>query len=115
MVMSTILESTANLSAFDQACFTAQKEEAIRAQLPQVRYIARRIHGRLPQHVELDDLIQAGIVGLIDAYQKFDPSKNAQFKSYAAFRIRGAILDSLRALDWGPRELRRKARSIEET
>lgn len=82
--------------------------------LPTVRYLARRIHERLPQHVELDDLISAGVVGLIDAFSKFDHKKKVQFKSYAQFRIRGAILDSLRTLDWSPRELRRKGRAVEE-
>jgi RNA polymerase sigma factor for flagellar operon FliA len=82
--------------------------------LPTVRYLARRIHERLPQHVELDDLISAGVVGLIDAFSKFDHTKLVQFKSYAQFRIRGAILDSLRTLDWSPRELRRKGRAVEE-
>lgn len=82
--------------------------------LPTVRYIARRIHERLPQHVDLDDLVSAGVVGLIDALSKFDYSKKVQFKSYAQFRIRGAILDSLRTLDWSPRELRRKGRAVEE-
>jgi RNA polymerase sigma factor for flagellar operon FliA len=82
--------------------------------LPTVRYLARRIHERLPQHVELDDLVSAGVVGLIDALSKFDHNKKVQFKSYAQFRIRGAILDSLRTLDWSPRELRRKGRAIEE-
>jgi RNA polymerase sigma factor for flagellar operon FliA len=79
-----------------------------------VRYLARRIHERLPQHVELDDLVSAGVVGLIDAFSKFDHTKKVQFKSYAQFRIRGAILDSLRTLDWSPRELRRKGRAVEE-
>lgn len=82
--------------------------------LPTVRYLARRIHERLPQHVDLDDLISAGVVGLIDAFSKFDHTKKVQFKSYAQFRIRGAILDSLRTLDWSPRELRRKGRAVEE-
>jgi RNA polymerase sigma factor for flagellar operon FliA len=82
--------------------------------LPTVRYLARRIHERLPHHVELDDLISAGVVGLIDALSKFDNTKQVQFKSYAQFRIRGAILDSLRTLDWSPRELRRKGRAVEE-
>jgi RNA polymerase sigma factor for flagellar operon FliA len=83
-------------------------------QLPQVRYLARRIHERLPRHVPLEDLVHAGVIGLIDALNKFDRSKHVQFGSYAKFRIRGAILDSLREMDWGPRELRRKARKIEE-
>jgi RNA polymerase sigma factor for flagellar operon FliA len=82
--------------------------------LPTVRYLARRIHERLPQHVELDDLVSAGVIGLIDAFSKFDHNKKVQFKSYAQFRIRGAILDSLRTLDWSPRELRRKGRAVEE-
>ena len=84
------------------------RDQVLMEHLPTVRYIARRIHDRLPQHVELDDLVSAGIVGLIDAFAKFDHGKKVQFKSYAQFRIRGAILDSLRTLDWSPRELRRK-------
>lgn len=90
------------------------RERLLLEHLPTVRYLARRIHERLPQHVELDDLISAGVVGLIDAFSKFDHGKKVQFKSYAQFRIRGAILDSLRTLDWSPRELRRKGRAVEE-
>ena len=82
--------------------------------LPIVRFIARRIHERLPQHVPIEDLYSAGVVGLLDAFGKFDPSKQVQFRSYAQFRIRGAILDNLRTLDWSPRELRRKGRAIEQ-
>src|SRR5260370_2215479 len=92
----------------------ADRDRMLVEHLPTVRFIARRIHERLPQHVELDDLVSAGVVGLIDAFAKFDHSKKAQFKSYAQFRIRGAILDSLRTLDWSPRELRRKGRAVEE-
>jgi RNA polymerase sigma factor for flagellar operon FliA len=91
-----------------------ERERILLEQLPQVRYLARRIHERLPRHVPLDDLVHAGGIGLIDALNKFDLSKHVQFSSYAKFRIRGAILDSLREMDWGPRELRRKARKIEE-
>jgi len=90
------------------------RDQLLLEHLPTVRYLARRIHERLPQHVELDDLISAGIVGLIDAFSKFDHTKKVQFKSYAQFRVRGAILDSLRTLDWSPRELRRKGRAVEE-
>jgi RNA polymerase sigma factor for flagellar operon FliA len=90
------------------------RDQLLLEHLPIVRYLARRIHERLPQHVELDDLISAGVVGLIDAFEKFDHTKKVQFKSYAQFRIRGAILDSLRRLDWSPRELRRKGRAVEE-
>jgi len=91
-----------------------ERDLSLMEHLPTVRYLARRIHERLPQHVELDDLISAGVVGLIDAFSKFDHNKKVQFKSYAQFRIRGAILDSLRTLDWSPRELRRKGRAVEE-
>ena len=93
---------------------TTDRDIQLMEHLPTVRYIARRIHERLPQHVDLDDLISAGVVGLIDAFSKFDHTKKVQFKSYAQFRIRGAILDSLRTLDWSPRELRRKGRAVEE-
>jgi RNA polymerase sigma factor for flagellar operon FliA len=79
-----------------------------------VRFLARRIHERLPQHVDIEDLVSAGVLGLMDAFSKFDPDKKVQFRSYAQFRIRGAILDSLRTLDWSPRELRRKGRAVEE-
>jgi len=91
-----------------------ERERMLMEQLPQVRYIARRIHERLPRHVPFEDLVHAGVVGLIDALQKFDRSKHVQFGSYAKFRIRGAILDSLREMDWSPRDLRRKARQLEE-
>lgn len=92
----------------------SERERLLTENLPEVRYIARRIHDRLPSHVPFDDLVHAGILGLIDAVDKFDPGKNVQLKSYARFRIRGAILDSLRQLDWSPRNLRRQARRIEE-
>jgi RNA polymerase sigma factor FliA len=78
-------------------------DQLLLEQLPQVKYIARRIHERLPQHVPFDDLLHAGIVGLIDAMHKYDATKNVRFASYAKFRIRGAILDSLRDMDWSPR------------
>ncbi len=89
------------------------RDQLVMEQLPQVKFIARRIHERLPRHVAMDDLVHAGILGLIDAAEKFDCDKKVQFQSYAKFRIRGAILDSLRDLDWSPRDLRRKARALE--
>jgi RNA polymerase sigma factor for flagellar operon FliA len=92
----------------------SEAEQVMLAHLPMVRFLARRVHERLPQHVDMEDLVSAGVVGLMDAFQKFDPKKQVQFRSYAQFRIRGAILDSLRALDWGPRELRRKGRQVED-
>ena len=100
--------------AYDQTSEAEQRERILLEQLPQVRYIARRIHERLPQHVPFDDLVHAGVLGLIDALQKYDCRKEVQFKSYAKHRIRGAILDSLREMDWSPRDLRRKARMLDE-
>jgi RNA polymerase sigma factor for flagellar operon FliA len=91
-----------------------EQERVLLEHLPIVRFLARRIHERLPQHVDIEDLVSAGVVGLMDAFSKFDPGKKVQFRSYAQFRIRGAILDSLRTLDWSPRELRRKGRAVEE-
>jgi RNA polymerase sigma factor for flagellar operon FliA len=93
---------------------SAERQRLLNESLPEVRYIARRIHDRLPSHVPFEDLVHAGIIGLIDAVDKFDPRKNVQLKSYARFRIRGAILDGLRQMDWSPRKLRRQARGIEE-
>jgi RNA polymerase sigma factor FliA len=91
-----------------------ERNDLIMQELPQVQYIASRILERLPQQVELGDLVHAGVIGLLEAYRTFDSSKNAQFKTFAKFRIKGAILDSLRALDWGSRGIRRKAREITE-
>jgi RNA polymerase sigma factor for flagellar operon FliA len=91
-----------------------EQERLLLEHLPIVRFLARRIHERLPQHVDIEDLVSAGVVGLMDAFTKFNPQKKVQFRSYAQFRIRGAILDSLRTLDWSPRDLRRKGRAAEE-
>ncbi|MBZ5663524.1 MAG: FliA/WhiG family RNA polymerase sigma factor [Acidobacteriia bacterium] len=101
--------------AYQSVQSDAERERILMEQLPQVRYIARRIHERLPRHVPFEDLVHAGVVGLIDALNKFDSTKHVQFSSYAKFRIRGAILDSLRELDWSPRELRRKGRLVDST
>src|SRR5208337_3807109 len=92
----------------------ASRDELITQELSQVYYLACRIRERLPQHVELDDLVSAGVVGLIEAARSFDSSKNVQFRTFAKFRIRGAIFDSLRESDWGSRYMRRKGREIAE-
>jgi RNA polymerase sigma factor FliA len=81
--------------------------------LPQVRLIARRIHERLPENVSLEDLISTGIIGLISAIDRFDTSHNVKLKTYAEYKIRGAILDSLRGLDWAPRQQRKRSKQIE--
>jgi RNA polymerase sigma factor for flagellar operon FliA len=101
-------------AAAGASALNSEQERILLEHLPIVRFLARRIHERLPQHVDIEDLVSAGVVGLMDAFQKFDPGKKVQFRSYAQFRIRGAILDSLRTLDWSPRELRRKGRAVEE-
>lgn len=89
------------------------RNELIIEYVPLVKFVANRIASRLPNHVEVDDLIEAGVIGLIDALEKFDPSQDIKFKTYAEFRIRGAILDELRSLDWAPRSTRQKAARIE--
>lgn len=90
-----------------------ERERLIMEHLPQVRLIARRIHERLPDSVSLDDLISTGIVGLISAIDRFDPIHNVKLKTYAEYKIRGAILDSLRGLDWAPRQQRKRSKQIE--
>jgi len=90
-----------------------ERERLILEHLPQVRLIARRIHERLPDNVSLEDLVSAGIVGLIAAVDQYDASHNVKLKTYAEHKIRGAILDSLRGLDWAPRQRRKKAKQIE--
>jgi RNA polymerase sigma factor for flagellar operon FliA len=90
------------------------RNDLVMQELSQVYYIASRIRERLPQHVELEDLVNAGVLGLLEASRTFDCSKNAQFKTFAKFRIRGAILDSLRDADWGSRYLRKRGREIAE-
>ena len=94
-----------------EAC--AEREELILDHLPQVRLIARRIHERLPDSIALDDLVSTGVLGLIAAVDNFDPVQNVKLRTYAEYRIRGAILDSLRGLDWASRDRRHKAKRIE--
>src|SRR5580765_8693904 len=90
-----------------------ERERLIMEHLPQVRLIARRIHERLPESVSLDDLVSTGVVGLISAIDRFDASHNVKLKTYAEYKIRGAILDSLRGLDWAPRQQRKRAKQID--
>ena len=93
---------------------TSERDQLILKELPQVYYIARRIFERLPQHVVFEDLVHAGVIGLIEAVRSYDVTKSVPFSAFAKFRIRGAILDSLREMDWGSRPLRRKGRRLEE-
>ena len=91
----------------------ARRERLIVEQLPQVHFIARRLHEKLPANVCLDDLVSTGIVGLISAIDNFDESQGVKLKTYAEYKIRGAILDSLRGMDWASRHRRKKAKDIE--
>jgi RNA polymerase sigma factor FliA len=91
----------------------AKRDRVVLEHLPLVRAIAVRVHENLPVHVDLDDLVHAGIMGLFDAATKYDPDKNVAFSSYAKHRIKGAILDSLRQLDWASRDLRRRHKQVE--
>src|SRR5579885_693532 len=91
----------------------AERERLILEHLPQVRLIARRIHERLPENVSFEDLVSTGVLGLISAIDNFDASHNVKLKTYAEYKIRGAILDSLRGLDWAPRQKRRQSKQIE--
>lgn len=91
----------------------ASRDAVILQHLHLVRAIAVRVHDNLPIHIELEDLVHAGIVGLIDAASKFDPGKQVSFSSYAKHRIKGSILDSLRQLDWASRDMRRRFKKVE--
>ncbi|HEY6489194.1 MAG: FliA/WhiG family RNA polymerase sigma factor [Terracidiphilus sp.] len=106
--------TAAELAYKTSATNAADGDDLVMQELPQVYYIAARIRERLPQHVEMEDLVSAGVVGLLEATRSFDGSKNVQFKTFAKFRIRGAILDSLRETDWGSRYMRRRGREIAE-
>ena len=90
------------------------REEVIKRYSPMIKYVANRIAMRLPPHIEVDDLISVGVLGLMDAISKYDSSRGAKFKTYAEFRVRGAILDELRAMDWVPRSIRQKASNVDK-
>lgn len=89
------------------------RDQVVLNHLPLVKVIAIRVHENLPVHIELDDLIHAGVLGLFDAVEKYDDSKNVEFQAYAKHRIKGAILDSLRQLDWASRDMRRRQKQVE--
>ncbi|MFP4565432.1 MAG: RNA polymerase sigma factor WhiG [Spirochaetaceae bacterium] len=91
------------------------RERLVRQYAPLVKYVAGKVAIGMPHNVEFDDLVGYGVFGLFDAIEKFDPEKHVKFKTYAVTRIRGAIFDELRSIDWVPRSVRQKAREIEET
>lgn len=90
------------------------QEELLKEYAPLVKHVAGRIAMFLPPHIQLEDLLSDGVIGLLDAFEKFDPERKVQFKTYATLRIRGAILDGLRNLDWVPRSVRRQGRAVEQ-
>jgi RNA polymerase sigma factor for flagellar operon FliA len=90
------------------------REAFIKQYAPLVKYVAGKVAVGMPHNVEFDDLVGFGVFGLLDAIDKFDPDKNVKFKTYAVTRIRGAIFDELRSIDWVPRSVRQKTREVEE-
>src|SRR6202790_5654469 len=95
-------------NAPSQATKIARRDRIVLEHLPLVKAIAVRVHENLPVHVDLDDLIHAGVLGLFDAASKYNADKNVAFSAYAKHRIKGAMLDSLRQLDWASRDLRKR-------
>jgi RNA polymerase sigma factor for flagellar operon FliA len=93
----------------------SEKDKLVLEYAPLIKFIAQKIAVRLPSNIELDDLISSGVIGLMDAIDKYDPTRDNKFKTYAEFRIRGAILDELRAQDWVPRSIRDKAKLLDKT
>lgn len=112
---TTLKDYTATFFGEGKVLTRERREELILKYTPLINYVAGRLAMRLPPHISVNDLISSGIVGLIDAVEKFDPAKNIQFKTYAEFRIRGAMLDELRSMDWIPRSVRKKASDLERT
>lgn len=111
---SLVLDNSSSRSPSGQRqADPAWQERMVLQYAPLIRYFAGRLAMRLPSHISQEDLISSGIIGLIDAVQKFDSSKNIHFKTYAEFRIKGAMLDELRSLDWIPRSVRKKTHFLE--
>ena len=104
---------TSSLVKEDYSPVNSTRDRLVVEYAPLIKYIAQKIAARLPTNIELDDLISSGVIGLMDAIEKYDASRDNKFKTYAEFRIRGAILDELRAQDWVPRSVREKAKALE--
>src|SRR6056297_2136394 len=94
---------------------TRIRDAIIKQYAPLVKYVAGKVSIGMPHNVEFDDLVGFGVFGLFDAIEKYDPEKHVKFKTYAVTRIRGAIFDELRSIDWVPRSVRQKSREIEDT
>ncbi len=111
--MSSLSKKLRNLTDYRSIKDQAVKDKVVVEYAPLVKYIAQKIASRLPSNIEVDDLISCGVIGLMDAIEKFDPTRDNKFKTYAEFRIRGAVLDELRSQDWVPRSIREKAKLVE--
>ena len=113
MGTATTAHSSHPRATISPAAKLARRDRVVLEHLPLVKAIAVRVHENLPVHVDLDDLVHAGILGLFDAASKYNPEKQVVFSSYAKHRIKGAILDSLRQLDWASRDMRRRHKQVE--
>ncbi len=96
------------------AALLKNKSAMVVQYLPMIHHVAKKISSHLPSHIEYDDLVSNGVIGLLDAAKKYDPDRNNKFKTYAEFRVRGSILDALRSQDWIPRSIRDKAKRIDK-
>ena len=113
VVRATVKQPSSRSKRSTAQSGAAERERLILDHLAQVRLIARRIHERLPESIGLEDLISTGTLGLIAAIDRFDSGQGVKLKTYAEYKIRGAILDSLRGLDWAPRQQRKRTKMIE--
>lgn len=113
--MKAVNPTIAGWEAYTQSRSPEMREKLLLQYLPLVRRVAGRMVGSLPRSVRLDDLISAGVVGLLSSLDNYDPTVGAKFETFAMNRIRGAMVDSLRELDWVPRSIRQKARMLERT
>lgn len=102
-------------SPIPQAGADSEQERLIREFVPVIKAIAHRLAYRLPAHLDAEDLVSAGVIGLMDAMTKFDPGREAKFKTYAEFRIRGAMLDEIRSMDWIPRSVHQRISLLQKT
>ncbi len=111
--LTALLAPADNPASVKPTLSTEDREQLILEHLPQVRLIARRIFERIPDRMNFDDLVSAGVLGLIAAIDRYDAHRDVKLRTYAEYKIRGAILDSLRGLDWIPRHQRKRSRKIE--
>jgi len=112
--MSALTKKLRELKDYREFTGVTSRDDIIKEYAPLIKFVALKMASRLPPNIEVDDLISCGVIGLMDAMEKFDPKRDNKFKTYAEFRIRGAILDELRAQDWVPRSVREKSKQLEK-